>query len=343
MAATSTINYDEDALDALCSKIDLLEYASESMDFEKRGSDSYAAHCPRHIDKTPSLVISPSKNLFHCFSCGCGGNLINWLMTFEHMNFESAVKKLGDLTGVDVGNFKQCSALKIYKDIERANNTPLETYVERPILDPCEIEKYDDEVPHEWVAEGIDPEVMKKYNIRIDNNANRIVYPVYDQDFNLIGFKGRTRFPNYDAMKIKKYLNYQKIGTTNFFVGMKENYENIKRQNEVIIFEGIKSVMKVESWGYDYCVASETGWLNDDQVFILIKLGIKNVVIAYDNDVPIRKILDCTVTLRRFTNVYIVMDRRYSRDKLLTEPKLAPCDKGREVWEILYREKRKLQ
>ena len=95
-------NYDNEALIELCSKVDLFEYASKDMDFEGRG-DSYAAHCPKHIDKTPSLVITPSKNLFHCFSCGVGGNIINWLMTFENMSFNDAVEKVGLLAGVDVG------------------------------------------------------------------------------------------------------------------------------------------------------------------------------------------------------------------------------------------------
>lgn len=338
-------DYDSDALNNMCSNIDLLEYASKSMDFEKRGTDSYAAHCCLHIDKTPSLIITPSKNLFHCFSCGCGGNILNWIMTFENMSFNDAVEKVGKLSGVDIRHLKQCSALKIYKSIARiydASNK--KRVIDRKILDESEIKKYSDEVPYEWVEEGINPWIMKKYNIRIDNNSNRIVYPVYDSSLNLIGFKGRTRFKNYKEMRIKKYQNYQKIGATDFFIGMKENYQNIKRRNEVIIFEGIKSGMKVEEWGYDYWLASETGWLNDEQILILIKLQIKNVVIAYDNDVTLKKIRECTEKLRRFTNVYAVIDRKSVKDRLLgsCEDKMSPCDRGREVWETLYREKRRL-
>ena len=337
-------NYDNEALMDLCSKVDLLDYASKTMEFEGRG-DSYAAHCPRHIDKTPSLVITPSKNLFHCFSCGCGGNILNWLMTFENISFKDAVNKVAALTGLDIENLSQCSALKFYKDVSRiCNDEKKRNVIDRTILDCLEIEKYSDETPTEWVDEGINPEIMRKYNIRIDKNANRIVYPVYDCNLNLIGFKGRTRFKNYKDMKIKKYQNYQKIGTTDFFIGMKENYENIKKKNEVIIFEGIKSGMKVEDWGYNYWLSSETGWLNEEQVLILIKLGVKNVVIAYDNDVSISKIRECTEKLRRFTNVFVVTDRKFVKNRLLgsSEEKLSPCDKGREVWETLYNEKRRL-
>lgn len=337
-------DYDYDALQEMCSKVDLFEYASQSMDFEGRG-DSYAAHCPKHIDKTPSLVITPSKNLFHCFSCGIGGNIISWLMTFEHLSFNEAVEKIGSLTGMDIKNLKQCNSLKIYKELSRIAKYEInKPKVNRVILDASEIEKFADEAPEEWIEEGINPDVMKKYNIRIDHKSNRIVYPVYDADQNLIGFKGRTRFKNYKEMKIKKYQNYQKIGTTDFFVGMKENLSCIKQKNEAIIFEGIKSGMKASAWGYNNWLASETGWLNDEQILLLIKLGIKNVVIAYDNDVTLKKIKECTEKLRKFTNVFAVIDRKMIKDRLLGDPKdkLSPVDNGQEVWNTLYAERRRL-
>lgn len=335
--------YDNDALREMCSQIDLLEYASQTMEFEGKG-DSYAAHCPLHIDKTASLFITPSKNLFHCFSCGKSGNIINWLMIFEGLKFNEAVEKISRLTGFDIKNFKQCSALQYYKEILRLQNKKEVSVNNRIILTESEIAKYKDEVPDEWVKEDIKPEIMKRHNIRIDEACNRIVYPVYDNNFNLIGIKGRTRYNNYKQMKIKKYQNYHKIGTTDFFIGMKENIENIKSKNEVIIFEGIKSGMKVEGWGFDNWLASETGWLNEEQVLILVKLGIKDVVIAYDTDVSLQKIKDCTKKLRRFANVYVVSDRRFKKYKLLGDEKdkLSPCDKGEEVWRTLYNERKRV-
>ena len=111
-------NYDTEALNELCMQIDLLDYASQTMDFEKRGLDSYATHCPRHLDKTASLFITPSKNIFHCFSCKCGGNFLNWLMTFENMTFNDAIDKVSKMSGVEVVNLKQCDSLKIFKSIK---------------------------------------------------------------------------------------------------------------------------------------------------------------------------------------------------------------------------------
>lgn len=334
-------NYDSEALTELCQQVDLLEYASESMDFDKRGFDSYATHCPRHEDKTPSLFITPSKNLFYCQSCHCGGNLLNWLMTFEDLSFNDAVEKVGKLVGTDIRHLKQCSSLKVFQSLKRTLVPQNEGKVSREILAQSELDKFKKEYPQEWIDEGINPAVMDVFNIRIDERANRIVYPVYDKNFNLIGFKGRTRYDNYKLLRIQKYMNYTKIGTVDFFVGMKEQYEKITAIKKVIIFEGIKSVMKAYDWGYDYCLAAETSCLNEDQVKILIQMGIKDVTIAFDSDVDFTKVLESTETLRKFTNVYIIADRKYIHNKLLGE-KESPVDRGREIFETLLSERRKL-
>ena len=334
-------NYDSEALNEICSNIDLLEYASKSMNFEKRGADSYATHCCLHVDKTASLFITPSKNMFHCFSCGVGGNLINWLMTFENLSFNEAVEKVGKLAGIDIKNLKQCESLKIFKSIRRTTLGDSSKTITREILPETAIDKFSSEIPQEWVDESIKPDVMKTFNIRIDNEANRIVYPVYDKEFRLIGFKGRTRYENFKAMGIQKYMNYTKIGTTDFFIGMKEQYGKINQLKKVIIFEGIKSVMKAYGWGYDYSLAAETSCLNDEQIKILIQMGIKDVTIAFDSDVDIKKIRESTNMLRKFANVFVLRDRRFIRDRLLGE-KEAPVDRGRGIFETLLAERRKL-
>lgn len=332
-------DFDSEALRELCSNFNLLEYASQSMDFVQRGTN-FATHCPRHIDKTPSLFINPENNLFYCFSCHVGGNILNWLIVFEKLPFTQAIEKLGELTGKNIDSLKQCSAMCFYQDLARVLNKPEVTPPIRKILNPSEIEKYRDAPPQEWVDEGISPEIMKKYQIRIDDRMNRIVYPVYDNNGNLIGFKGRTRYANYKDLGIQKYMNYQKIGTTDFFEGMKENKESILQHNEAIIFEGIKSGMKVEAWGYDYWLASETSHLNDEQILILIKLGIKDVTIAFDNDVKYTDILKNVADLKRYVNVFVVRDTGGLLGS--KSEKLSPCDKGRKIWETLYSERKKV-
>ena len=329
--------YDNDALQELCSQIDLLEYASRSMEFKKVNNDSWSAHCTKHIDKTASLFITPTKQLFYCHSCHTGGNIINWLMEFECLNFNESVDKVANMVGKDIKNLKTCEALSYYKKIFRCldcNNNKKNT-VEREILPLDSINNFSTEIPTEWVEEGISETTIVKYEIRIDEKANRIVYPVYDNDLNLIGFKGRTRFKNYKEMRLQKYMNYNKIGTTDFFMGMKQNRESIIRNGKAIVFEGLKSVMKAVDYGYDYCLAAETSCLNEEQIKILIRLGVKDIFIGFDSDVEFNDIVGSKniKKLKRFCNVYVIRDKQRLLGK--KEDKMAPVDKGKAIFETL--------
>ena len=328
---------DQDKLQELCSKVDLLEYAERTVDFQRRGSGEVAAHCPLHEDKTPSLMISPERGLFYCHSCHVGGNIINWIMTFEHLSWSDAVSKVADLAGVDVKNLKSCEALSYFKKIKNSLQTKINFVEDRQILPYSYYEQFSKEIPTDWEREGISVEVMKQYDIRIDHGSNRIVYPVWDNNGNFIGVKGRTLFKNYQDLGIKKYLNYQKIVSTDYFMGMKENRDNILASDTAIIFEGLKSVMHVASWGVNNGLAAETSHLNSAQVAILIQMKIKNVVIAFDKGVPLKEIKDCTKLLRKFTNVYAVYDKWG-----LLQDKDSPCDQGEQVWNTLYERRIKL-
>lgn len=331
--------YDYDQLNELCNKISLLEYAEKSYEFKKIGGH-YFCSCPKHSDSSPSLCISTDVNLFYCFSCHRKGNLINWLMEYEDLNFYDAVQKVINLTGADINQFHTSESIKFFKMFNKLylKDAKHDTN-KRTILDIEKDynQKYSDEVPSEWIAEGISEEELKKYNIRIDHSSNRIVYPVFSNNDELISIKGRTRFENYKQLKIMKYMNYNPIGKLDFFQGMQQARNYIEESDEIIIVEGIKSVMKIDGWGFHNIVSSETSTLNEFQIELLIKMHIKNVVIAFDKDVSLKKIKDCISMLKRFTNVYVV----YDKTDLLDE-KDSPCDKGVEIWKRLYKDRIKI-
>jgi DNA primase len=68
----------------------------------KRAGSSYKALCPFHQEKTPSFTVSPQRQSFHCFGCGAGGSVFRFVMDYEHLDFPSAVKKLGARAGIPV-------------------------------------------------------------------------------------------------------------------------------------------------------------------------------------------------------------------------------------------------
>ena len=89
--------------------------------------------------------------------------------------------------------------------------------------------------------------------------------------------------------------------------------------------------MKIDGWGYHNAVSAETSTLNEYQVELLVKMHIKDIVIAFDKDVNINKIRECAKLLRKFTNCFVMIDKW----KMIGE-KDSPCDCGKEVWDTLY-------
>ena len=332
-------NYDDEILQQINENADLVSYVSQTLELEQRG-DEFFAHCPKHIDNTPSLAFNQDKNLYYCFSCGRSGGIIGYLIEYEGLSFEDAVKKATKLADIDLSNMCYSKTINFLRKMKTIYQKKKEPY-KHEILNEKEYNKYDKQPIEEWINEGITQDVLNLFDIRTDVFQNRIVYPVRDINGNLINIKGRTRYKNYKALKIPKYINYHSVGVMDYFQGLNIALPYIKRENEVIIFEGIKSVMKMYSWGYKNCVSAEKHTLTNEQVELLLKLHV-NIVFAYDSDVnywdnSVKQSID---KLKRITNVYIIRDK----DNLLggRETKNAPVDLGKEIWEELYNNRKKV-
>jgi len=331
--------YDGEMLKEIDDRADLIEYVSQTMELEQKG-DNLWAHCPKHVDETPSLSFSIKDGFYHCFSCGRSGRMIWWLHDYEGLSIDEAVEKAARLADVDISKMCQSDTVIYLKKLKKMTAKTSVKY-QHPILSSSELDKYQQEQIPEWLDEGIEQNVMDLFGVRVDTWQNRIVYPVYDIDGNLINIKGRTRYPNYKQLRLSKYMNYFKIGCLDYLQGLNIALTYVKQQNEIIIFESVKSVMKAYGWGYKNCASAETHDLSDEQVALILSLKV-NVVFAWDTDVDYRsgdtkKQIDA---LKRITNVYIIQDPQ----QLLggKESKNAPVDCGREVWEELYANKRKV-
>lgn len=332
------MTYDDEMLQEINASVDLLEYVSQSIEMEKRGRD-YFGHCPLHVDNTPSFSITPSKNSYYCFSCGRSGGIIGYLMDYEHLRFDDAVGKAAKLGNMDLSKMCRSQTMTFLKKTK--NLMREKEQVVHEILNANELNKYSHEDVTEWIDEGILQEVMDLFEVRINDRDNRIVYPVYDINGNLINIKGRTRYKNYKELRIPKYINYYPIGTMDYFQGLNVTLPFIKDQNEMIIFESVKSVMKAYGWGYKNCASAEKHTITDEQLKLLVRLRV-NIVFAFDSDISysdkdIKKTID---VLKRITNVYVIYDRK----GLLggKDAKNAPVDLSREIWEQLYFNKTKV-
>jgi DNA primase len=323
----------------ISDRVDLVEYIGKSINMQKKGKD-YFGCCPLHIDITPSFSITPSKNSFYCFSCGRGGGIIQYLIEYENYNFDLAIEKASRLARVNLKMMCQSQTVKLNKMINQGNKK--KTYETHTIISRLEFEKYRRGVIQEWIDEGIRQEEIELFEIRLDDKSNRIVYPVYDVYNNLINIKGRTRFINYKKMGICKYINYFPVGVMDYFQGINITLPYIIQSGEIKIFESIKSTMKLFAYGIKDSASAEKHTLTNEQMTWLIKLGI-DVVLCYDSDVSYsdKEVQRNINLLKRFTNIYIIEDK----EELLggVEAKSSPIDKGIEIWNKLYENKRKIK
>ena len=93
------MRYPEGFLEELCERTDLVETVSRYVSLTKRGSN-YVGLCPFHNEKTPSFSVAPSRQFYHCFGCGVGGDVISFVMRVENLDFPDAVRVLAERAGM---------------------------------------------------------------------------------------------------------------------------------------------------------------------------------------------------------------------------------------------------
>lgn len=325
----------------LMSAVNFVEYAEScGLELEYKNGE-YWGLSPFKEEKTPSFSINEEKQNFYDFSSGKGGNLLSFIMELRHCELKDAVKELMNYAGITddskVWYSNTPEMVKIARKYKPSNHTkPVEGEYEK--LPDTYMDIYEDDKSklQIWRDEGMSDEILERYQVRYDPFANRIVQPIRDYDGNIVNICGRTLEKDFKEKGLRKYTYYKKWGKgMNVLFGYSENLPEIRRKNEVILFEGAKSVMIAETWGYKNCCAVLTSHLSEGQFRQLIKLGA-NVVFALDEEVDPR--VDKNIQrLSRYCRVYYIKDTEH-----LLESKMAPVDAGREVWQKLYERRREL-
>ena len=186
-----------------------------------------------------------------------------------------------------------------------------------------------------WEQEGISKDSMRKYHVRYDPFSDRIVYPIRNIFGDIINVCGRTLDPDFKEKGLRKYTYFKPLGILDTIYGFSDNSEAILEQNEIILFEGAKSVMIADSWGVHNTGAILTSHLNPYQFNLLIQLGV-HVVFALDAEVNIEE--DANIMkLRPYVQLEWVRNRRS-----LLKDKDSPVDRGFEIFQTLYAERRRL-
>lgn len=321
--------------------VDILEYISQYCELEERQDGEYWGCSPLKEENTPSFSVNQDEQVFYDFSTGYGGNVVDFITRYHHCSVSTAfelLKKYANLSDEETAHQapKRLLATKIAKKFKPSPRKNRESKAE--ILPENYMSRYenDREKLLLWEREGISKETMERFQVRYDPFSERIVYPIRDVNGNIINVSGRTLDPDYKAKGQRKYTYFKPLGTLDTIYGLAENMPYILEKQELILFEGAKSVMQADGWGIKNTGAILTSHLNYNQFRILIKLGV-TVVFALDAEIDIRKDPNI-MKLRPYVNVEWVLNRR----KLLGD-KDSPTDKGEEVFKTLYEERWRLR
>ncbi|KKR76103.1 MAG: primase protein [Candidatus Levybacteria bacterium GW2011_GWA2_40_8] len=293
-------------------KIDLVSLISEYLTLKKAGRN-FTTLCPFHNEKTPSFVISPERQIWHCFGCGRGGDAFTFLMEYEKIEFLEALKILGKKVGIEIktGDFAKSSkrqkiyelnktALDFYHYIltkHRAGEKALDYLLKKRKLNKGLIESF---------GLGFAPSnnslsrylLGKKKSQRqdlleaglsfqsrgelVDFFRGRIIFPLTDTRGNILGFSGRglldSDTPKY--INTKETIVYHKGST---FFGINKAISEIKEKEEAIIMEGEFDVISAFREGIKNAVAIKGTALTSEQSTFLSRICQK-IILCLDQD-----------------------------------------------------------
>ncbi|MFH1074460.1 MAG: DNA primase [Candidatus Firestonebacteria bacterium] len=289
---------------------DIVDVISEHVHLKKAGQN-FKGLCPFHNEKTPSFVVSPVKQIYHCFGCGEGGNVLHFISRIENISFFEAVKFLAEKKGitVDTGDtakkdeyeelFKVNElAVRYYKQRLKESKTA-QDYLSKRNLSPETLEKFSiGFVPEEWDGllnyakkNNVKPELLEKAGLIIkrdkkdghyDRFRNRIIFPIVSSFGRYVAFGARVL-----DNSLPKYINSPE---TPVYIKGKNLYgwnlakSNIPEDLGVVIVEGYLDCITCHQYGINNTVATLGTSLTKDQA-LLLKRYTDKVVIAYDLDV----------------------------------------------------------
>lgn len=324
-------------LDELLKSIDIVDFLSKYVDLEERNGE-YWGLSPLREENTPSFSVRRETGQFYDFSSGVGGNLITFLKRYHRVSAREAIEmlvKYAGKDGVELKPHEKLSATSICK----AFSSPKRHIKQSSgvVLPDDYMERYEirDDKLDVWRKEGISDESLRRFDVRYDGFANRLVYPIRNIEGQIVNIGGRTLDPDWKEKKLRKYNYYHPWGSISVIYGLYDNLEHIMKTREIILFEGCKSVLLADTWGIRNCGAILTSHLSPLQMKLLAAIGC-HAVFALDKEVDVRK--DHNIQkLKQYANVFYLYDNNNELDL-----KDAPVDKGKEVFEHLYNNRRTL-
>lgn len=306
----------ESILEEVRNRLDIVELVGRYVPLRKSGRN-YFGLCPFHSEKTPSFSVSPEKQIFHCFGCGKGGNVISFIQEIEGMTFPEAVRYLAQETGVDMPQDESSTggpsekellleahawALKLYRYLlhHPRHGAVAQAYLRQRGMDGKVAQAFQlGYAPAQWDVlakflqrKGFSPELLAKggllsetkgQNRYYDKFRQRLIIPIFDLRGRVIAFGGRLIHPSDQQ---PKYLNSPEtmlFSKSRVLYHLHQARPVIREKNEVIIMEGYMDVITAVQYGIEHVVAT-LGTAVTPEHARMLRRHAEKVVLCFDSD-----------------------------------------------------------
>ena len=304
----ANISYEE--ILSIQRKANIVDIIRDYVPLIQRGKN-YFGICPFHDDHNPSMSVSPEKGVYKCFVCGNAGNVFNFVMEYEKVSFYEAVKIVADKIGVSIDistskkeNTKKSPLYDIYNIAYKFYQNNLNTvygkeakkYLLNRKIDEDVIKNFniglslsDSELCNALKAKGFKGDDIVSSGVAVQNGnniydiyKNRIMFPLYDLEGNVVGFSGRI----YNQKSESKYINTKeteifKKGELlyNYHIAKKE----ARKEKNIIVVEGFMDVIRLSTIGIVNVVATMGTAVTKYQLNLIQKLA-PNITLMFDGD-----------------------------------------------------------
>lgn len=303
----------KDIIEEIKSRCDIVDIISDYMHLEKSGSN-YTGLCPFHSEKTGSFMVSKSKQIYKCFGCNAGGDVISFVMRWENIDFMEAVKILAKKCGITLNRNISEEEKKKIQEINKLREIQTEAarfyfsnllgtknegyeYLKKRGLSDKIIKKFGlgyslnswNSLMNYLLSKGYDKNDLVKCglvthktetNKYYDRFRNRVMFPIFNYNGKVIGFGGRVLDDS-----LPKYLNSPETSIFNKrlnLYGLNISKKSIKNDT-LILVEGYMDLISLYQNNIENVVATLGTALTEQQAKLIRKFA-KNVIISYDSD-----------------------------------------------------------
>lgn len=298
----------DNIVDEIKSRCNIVDVIGRHVALKKTGSN-YKGVCPFHNEKTPSFVVSDTKQIFTCFGCGATGDVFEFVQKFHNLDFHGAVEKLADEYGIEIKNtnfqgererttlyeINREAAAFFYRAFTK-NPNPAHEYMKKRGLDPATLRQFGvgyadaewDSLYKYFMNKGTDTQTLLELGLISQSNGkyydkyrDRVIFPIINTRGKIIGFGGRIL-----GEGSPKYLNSsesQVFLKKNNLYGLNLTRQDINKENYVILVEGYMDVISLYQHGVRNVSASLGTALTENQATML-KRYTDNVILSYDSD-----------------------------------------------------------